>query len=64
MYQAFNNKVVIVTGGASGIGRETCIQLAHYGAHLVIGNRTITAGKALVEEIEASGGTAAFFPAM
>jgi len=32
----FSGKIVIVTGGASGIGRATAIMFAHYGATVVI----------------------------
>ena len=32
----FKNKICIVTGGASGIGRSLCDQLARHGAHVVM----------------------------
>lgn len=31
-----NNKVAIVTGGASGIGKEICLSLAKKGLNVVI----------------------------
>lgn len=58
----WRNKVVIVTGGASGMGRDVCLALAAQGAHLVIGNRGVDAGQALVEEILGLGGEALFRP--
>lgn len=54
------DKVVIVTGGASGMGRDACLALAREGAQLVIGNRNVEAGQALLEEIRALGGRALF----
>ncbi|BAW21175.1 TPA: glucose 1-dehydrogenase [Pseudomonas aeruginosa] len=54
------NKVIIVTGGASGMGREVCLALARQGASLVIGNRGVESGEALLAEIRALGGEALF----
>ncbi|MCY1495429.1 2,5-dichloro-2,5-cyclohexadiene-1,4-diol dehydrogenase [compost metagenome] len=54
------DKVVIVTGGASGMGRDACLALAREGARLVIGNRNAEAGQALLEEIRALGSEARF----
>ena len=55
------NKVVIVTGGALGIGRETCILLAKEGAKVVVADILDQEGQALVEEIKQSGGEAKFW---
>ncbi|MGF9775760.1 SDR family NAD(P)-dependent oxidoreductase [Priestia aryabhattai] len=32
----FENKVVLVTGGGTGIGKATCIRLSSLGANVVI----------------------------
>ncbi|MEH6649733.1 MAG: 3-hydroxyacyl-CoA dehydrogenase [Motiliproteus sp.] len=46
-----NNKVVIVTGGASGLGLVTCQQLAKQGAKIVAFDLNEEAGQALVAEL-------------
>jgi NAD(P)-dependent dehydrogenase (short-subunit alcohol dehydrogenase family) len=56
----WRDKVVIVTGGASGMGRDVCLALAAEGARLVIGNRNDEAGQLLLEQIRAGGGQAVF----
>ena len=55
------NKVVIVTGGALGIGRETCILLAKEGAKVAVTDILDKEGQALVEEINQSGGVAKYW---
>ena len=55
------NKVVIITGGALGIGRETCILLAKEGAKVAVADILDQEGQALVEEIKQSGGEAKFW---
>ena len=56
----FDNKVVIVTGGGSGIGQATALQFASEGANVVIGNRNESKGQATVKQISDAGGTASF----
>ncbi len=55
------NKVVIVTGGALGIGRETCLLLAREGAKIAITDVLDKEGDALAEEINKAGGIAKFW---
>lgn len=54
-------KVVIVTGGALGIGRATCILLANEGAKVAVADILDEKGRELVEEIIQSGGVAKFW---
>ncbi len=54
------DKVIIVTGGGSGMGRDASLALARAGARVVIGNRNARAGADLLEEIVAAGGQALF----
>jgi len=55
------NKVVIVTGGSLGIGRETCLLLAKEGANVAVTDVLDKEGKELTAEINRLGGVAAFW---
>jgi NAD(P)-dependent dehydrogenase (short-subunit alcohol dehydrogenase family) len=57
------NKVAIITGAASGIGRATAIRFAQEGAQVVIADINQQSGQACAEEITGSGGQAAFVAA-
>lgn len=51
------NKVVIVTGASSGIGRATAIHFAHKGSKVVLAARSVDKLKQVQQEIEKGGGT-------
>jgi len=53
-----SNKVAIITGASSGIGRATAKLFASEGARLVVSGRRRSALDELVAEIEAEGGEA------
>jgi len=51
-------KVVVITGAANGIGKETALRFAFYGAKVVIADLDITGANEVVAEVEKAGGTA------
>ncbi len=55
------NLVGIVTGGALGIGRATCLLFAHEGAVVAVTDVLDTEGAQLVREINSSGGVAEYW---
>ena len=55
-------KVVLITGGSSGIGRAAALAFAKQGARVAIAARGMERGNQVVREIEAAGGTAIFVP--
>jgi 3-oxoacyl-[acyl-carrier protein] reductase len=60
MFQ-FDNKIVVITGGADGIGKATSIKFAAAGAHSIIWDIQEDKGIALQSEIIKSGGKAEFY---
>lgn len=55
------NKVCIVTGGALGIGRATCLLFAREGAKVAVTDVADSEGAQLAREIAASGGVAEYW---
>ena len=57
------NKVAIVTGAASGIGKASALLLAREGAKVVVSDIAEDTGQAVVQEIKDAGGEAVFVKA-
>jgi NAD(P)-dependent dehydrogenase (short-subunit alcohol dehydrogenase family) len=55
-----NNKVAVITGAASGMGRATAIRFAGEGAAIVIADLNEEGGQAAVRECKENGGNAVF----
>jgi cyclopentanol dehydrogenase len=55
------DKVILVTGAASGIGRQTCLTLAAAGAHIYASDLNGAGAAETAARVEAEGGTAASF---
>ncbi|BFH68626.1 sorbitol-6-phosphate 2-dehydrogenase [Paenibacillus dendritiformis] len=54
------NRVAVITGGASGIGRETALKFARKGDRVVVADFNEQAGQATVDLIREQGGQAVF----
>lgn len=52
----FNKNIVIVTGGASGIGRKLCTEIAAMGARIVVADIDLVGAEKTVEEIRINHG--------
>ena len=55
------NKVVVITGSGSGLGRQIAIKIAKEGAHIALVARTESELKEVKETIIKNGGIAEFF---
>lgn len=58
--QRLANKVAVVTGGGSGIGKATCELFAREGAAVVVAEINAEAGQQVARDIVAAGGQALF----
>ncbi|MEM9015850.1 MAG: glucose 1-dehydrogenase [Verrucomicrobiota bacterium] len=57
---SFENKTIVITGGTSGIGKDTALAFAESGANVVVAGRRESEGAEVVSAIEAAGGRGLF----
>ncbi|GAB3787491.1 SDR family oxidoreductase [Spirosoma horti] len=55
-----SNKVIAITGAGSGIGKAIAVELARYGAKVVLGSRTEAALIDVAQQIKEAGGEAVY----
>ena len=60
MADHFESKVVLITGGNSGIGQATALAFAKKGAKVIVAARRVLEGEATVTMIKEAGGESHF----
>src|SRR5258707_581313 len=59
---AMKDKVALVTGASSGIGKATAVMLGTLGAKVIVASLANTGGEEVATQIEKAGGKARFVP--
>jgi NAD(P)-dependent dehydrogenase (short-subunit alcohol dehydrogenase family) len=60
MSKRLENKVALITGGGSGIGKAACLRFASEGAFVFVVELNETSGQQVIDEIKANGGKGLF----
>src|ERR1700721_3814747 len=60
LMSSLNDRVVLLTGGATGIGRAIALDMAAAGATVAIGDTNVDGGQRTAEEILGAGGRGSF----
>lgn len=60
MTQDFSEKIALITGGGSGLGRQSALDFAKRGATVALSDVNVAGGEETVAMIEEKGGTAVF----
>jgi len=60
MSKILKDKVILVTGGSTGIGKASALRCAQEGASLVIADVNVKEGQAVADEINSADGSAQF----
>lgn len=60
MYSEFKNKIVLVTGGSSGIGAACALAFAKEGAKVIVVSRNANKANNVLKKIESAGGDTEF----
>ncbi|XP_065087862.1 17-beta-hydroxysteroid dehydrogenase 13-like isoform X2 [Ochlerotatus camptorhynchus] len=58
-----NGQLALVTGGANGLGREICLQLAQQGCHVAVNDLDATNGEKTADDLRKLGVKSKFFKA-
>ncbi len=62
MSESIRNKVIIITGGGTGLGRDTALLLGQNGAQVIVSDFNNEEGEKTAQDVVNAGGAAEFIP--